>query len=191
MPKAKDDKKIEAIFGATLKLVLKDGFSGLRMSDVAKEARIATGTLYIYFRDKHELINELYLSLKKKSIDSYVDPADMNLPIKKAFDTVWKKYFLNTLQNPEETAFIEQYYRSPFLKVKVKEEAYQLLTPIYQLLERGKKEQLIKHVDNDLLIAQISGPIAEIVRMHQAGGLRVNDSIMKDALQLAWDSVKK
>ena len=50
MPKAKDENKIEQIFKATLKLVSVEGFGGLRMSDVAKEAGMATGTLYIYFK---------------------------------------------------------------------------------------------------------------------------------------------
>lgn len=191
MPKAKDDKKVERIYKATLRLVLKNGFSGLRMGDVAKEAKIATGTLYIYFKDKHQLINELYLHLKKKSVTYFVRQEDTELPIKKAFDAIWKKFFFQSLQNPEEMAFIEQYCRSPFMETKVKNEAYALLGPIYALLDRGKKEQLIKSIDNELLIAQISGPIAELVKLHQASVIEASNQVVNTALQMAWDSIKK
>ena len=45
MSRPKDETKIEAIFEATLKLVQKSGFNGLKMADVAKAAGMATGTL--------------------------------------------------------------------------------------------------------------------------------------------------
>ncbi|MBK7429323.1 MAG: helix-turn-helix transcriptional regulator [Saprospiraceae bacterium] len=39
---------------------MKSGYTDLRMADVAKEAGMATGTLYIYFKNKEELINTLF-----------------------------------------------------------------------------------------------------------------------------------
>ena len=47
MARPKDENKINTIYEATLKLVLKTGFNGLKMADVAKAAKLATGTLNI------------------------------------------------------------------------------------------------------------------------------------------------
>lgn len=191
MPKPKDENKIEQIFQATLKLVAVEGFSGLRMSDVAKEAGIATGTLYIYFRDKQALINALYLFLKNEMASKYIFKEDLEKPYKASFDSIWKKYFYVTLENPEISAFIEQYYRSPFFNKRSKEQAYQSLQPIFELLERGKKEKLIKNIDSDLLMAQLNGPILDIVKMHHSGSLKINTNTVQHALQMAWDSIKR
>lgn len=191
MPKPKDENKIAQIFNATLKLVSKDGFSGLRMGDVAKAAGIATGTLYIYFKDKETLINALYLHIKQDMASKYIIKEDFNKPYKQTFDAVWKKYYLVTLENRQASAFIEQYYMSHFYNKKKKEEAHQSLKLIYELLERGKKEKLIKNIDNALLIAQVNGPILDITKMITAGNIENSTQTMNLALQMAWDSIKK
>ena len=191
MPKPKDENKIEQIFQATLRLVAVEGFSGLRMGDVAKGAKIATGTLYIYFKDKQALINAVYLYLKEQMAAQYIVQEDLEKPYKSSFDAIWKKYFFATLNNPEASAFIEQYYRSPYFNKKSKDQAYQSLQPIYDLLERGKKEKLIKNIDSDLLIAQLNGPILDMVKMHYAGNLEVNTQMVNHAIQMAWDGIKK
>ncbi|MBK7429337.1 MAG: helix-turn-helix transcriptional regulator [Saprospiraceae bacterium] len=68
MARAKDPGKIALIYDSTLSLIMKSGYTDLRMADVAKEAGMATGTLYIYFKNKEELINTLFLQLKEEKI---------------------------------------------------------------------------------------------------------------------------
>ncbi len=191
MPKPKDENKIEQIYSATLKLVSKDGFSGLRMSDVAKAAGIATGTLYIYFKDKETLVNALFLHLKKQMTSKYVMEEDFTKPFRQTFDAVWRKYFQVTLENRQISAFIEQYYMSHYYNKRKKEEAHQTIHLIYELLDRGKKEKLIKNVDNAILLAQVNGPILDITKMIVAGNIKNNKQTIDAALQMAWDSIKK
>ena len=50
MPKLKDEAKVSAIYEAALKVILDTGYVGLKMSQVAQEAGIATGTIYTYFK---------------------------------------------------------------------------------------------------------------------------------------------
>ena len=68
MPRVKDQNKIQAIYEATLALVLKSGYAELNMAAVAKEADIATGTIYTYFKNKEALINQLFLFLKEEKV---------------------------------------------------------------------------------------------------------------------------
>ena len=66
--KAKKRKKIIEI---SLKLFVERGFHGTPTSLIAKEAGIANGTLFNYFKTKDILINEVYKEIKlkqKKSI---------------------------------------------------------------------------------------------------------------------------
>jgi AcrR family transcriptional regulator len=65
--KLKDEHKIDQIFKATLKLVKENGLAGITMQSVAKEAKIATGTLYIYFKNKDSIITSLFDHCVKNS----------------------------------------------------------------------------------------------------------------------------
>ena len=49
MPKLKDEQKLAAIQTAALRLVIRTGFSGLKIAEVAREAGIGTGTMYVYY----------------------------------------------------------------------------------------------------------------------------------------------
>ena len=55
--KPKDEDKQQAIADATFALVAQVGLSGLTMAAIAREAGIATGTLYVYYKSKEELLN--------------------------------------------------------------------------------------------------------------------------------------
>jgi TetR/AcrR family transcriptional regulator, repressor of fatR-cypB operon len=186
----KDDTKIQHIFTATLKRVLHDGFSGLKMADIAKDAGMATGTLYIYFKNKAELIDALYIYLKKKNAAALIKGYDDSLSFMDGFEKLWKQYFKICMDKPEESAFLEQYYRSPFLSEKTRQQTDSLLAPVFILLERGKKEKLVKDLDSFLLLAQLVGPVHELVRQHQLGVLKISTHTINNTFRMAWDGIK-
>lgn len=65
------DKKAETqtrIEQAALSLVAKSGFKALQMSDVAKGAGIATGTLYRYFANKEALACSVFETATQKEV---------------------------------------------------------------------------------------------------------------------------
>src|SRR5689334_24117250 len=49
----------EAILAAALEEFSASGFAATRLDDVAKRAGVAKGTIYLYFRDKESLFQEL------------------------------------------------------------------------------------------------------------------------------------
>ncbi len=186
-----DPEKLARIYNAALKLVLREGFSALKMGDVAKEARIATGTLYIYFQSKEHLINQLYLFLKEESAAKFLAGYNAAAPFMAGFEKIWYNYATTMLQQPEAAAFLEQYYRSPFLNASVRGETDKLLQPIFDLLERGKAERLLKDVPTELMAIQLNGAISELVRWHHNGQLKATAGILQKAFLLAWDSIKR
>ncbi|AEV17017.1 Transcriptional regulator (TetR/AcrR family) [Thermus sp. CCB_US3_UF1] len=54
---AKDKKR--AILQATLAVLRERGLSGLKMEEVARRAEVGKGTIYLYFRDKRDLLKAL------------------------------------------------------------------------------------------------------------------------------------
>ena len=61
--RVKDFSKIDIVFKATLRLIQTQGIAGITMSKIAKESTLATGTLYIYFKNKEKGI-KLFRFLK-------------------------------------------------------------------------------------------------------------------------------
>jgi len=76
--KRKKEEKKKSILDATEKLVAEDGMAGMTMGKVATDADVATGTLYLYFKNKGSLLaavnarlNQEFNAYLKKKMDQY------------------------------------------------------------------------------------------------------------------------
>ncbi len=64
--RTKDIDKEKRMLNAAIEVVLEYGFLGLTMSRVAKKAQLATDTIYLYFKNKNELLNSLFIKHIRK-----------------------------------------------------------------------------------------------------------------------------
>lgn len=187
----KDDTKVEAIFKASLKLIMQTGIAGLTMSKLAKEAGMATGTLYIYFKSKEELLNNLYLKLNDESIERFLKGYDDTEPFRMGLKKIWINYLTHRIEHYEESVFLEQYYRSPFITKDHKRLAEKMKKPVHQLIQRGKREMLIKNdVDDEMLFLSLLGFIRELADEHVTNVYKLNKERIEQAFQLSWDTIK-
>lgn len=53
--RTKGERTRRRLLDAALKVIERDGFHGLKVTDVAREAGVASGVFYIYFKDKNAL----------------------------------------------------------------------------------------------------------------------------------------
>jgi AcrR family transcriptional regulator len=190
MARPRDENKIEAIYEATLKLVLETGFNGLKMADVASAANLATGTLYIYFKNKEVLINELYYHLKKNKTLKMLEVFDATDPFLIAFKKLWMNYVNISLAEPERMKFIEQYTHTSYLTKKTIQQSDQLLKPLEDFLDNGIKQGLVKKLPVQLLLGQLMGPINESVKLHYNQTLKITSRLKEELFEMAWNSIK-
>lgn len=60
MPKPKDKAKLNNILNAALQLFSSKGFANTKMEDIAQKAGIATGTIYLYVKNKDEILEQMF-----------------------------------------------------------------------------------------------------------------------------------
>ncbi|HAI76135.1 MAG TPA: hypothetical protein DCM08_07785 [Microscillaceae bacterium] len=188
--KPKDEQKQEAIQQAALQCIFEEGIAGLKMESIAKKAQVATGTVYVYFKNKDELINHLFLRFKRSSILALEAQIDVKQPFKVNFRQLWYSYMNFALTNPAQATLLEQLHRSPYLSQEARQEAEKLLEPIRQLLNEGKQQQLVKPVDNELLLAFLSGSINQLARRSYEMGFELTPLRLEQAFAMAWDGIK-
>jgi TetR/AcrR family transcriptional regulator, repressor of fatR-cypB operon len=189
MARPKDDTKIEGIFEATLKLVQQSGFNGLKMADVAKAAGLATGTLYIYFKNKDVLINELFLHLKTAKTGNLMAVFSPTDSFDVAFRKLWFQYLKISLNEPERMLFIEQFAHTSYLTKKTKDAGDKLLEPLATFLQHGIVRKIIRKMPIEILLSQLMGPIYEVVKLQQEGTVQLTPSQKENMFTMAWRSV--
>lgn len=70
MSKRKDSEKYHRIISAATKVFAKKGFYQSKISEIAKEAKVADGTIYIYFENKDDILISLFEEQMKAVLDN-------------------------------------------------------------------------------------------------------------------------
>lgn len=188
--KIKKDKKQE-IISSSLEIISTNGISGLTIAKIAKKSNIATGTIYLYFENKDILINKIYEYIRDNITNTITNENNNNTPFKVNSKKIWFNYIKHRINNYEEHVFLELYYHSKYISKQQKSILETLKTPIHDIIERGKKEMLIKQsVSEQLLFIAISGFIKELINAHYAGIIKLTDQYIEQAYDLSWDMLK-
>ena len=189
MNNEKCDKK-EAIFNSTLKLITENGFDATPISLIAKDAGVAAGTIYIYFKDKRALINELYLELKEDLTKAVIDNYNPGLSIRVGLELIYRNYLNFMLQNSAKFRFFEQFTSSPYIDKLTKEEGLRIFHPVIDIFEKAKKEKMIKNIPNEIIYAQVFSPLSNLVRQQINGQFEFNEETIEITFQVCWDAIK-
>ncbi len=73
----KAENKHSKIISAATKVFAKKGFFNARISDIAKEAKVADGTIYLYFNNKYDIL----LSVFEEEVGKIVERTDKLLSV--------------------------------------------------------------------------------------------------------------
>lgn len=185
----KDDAKIDAIFDATISLTGEVGLNKLTMSSIAERANMASGTLYIYFEGKEQLLNELYKTLMLKGTLSLL-PSISHLPLKKQLQTIWSNVLKFRISNSSQVIFMHQFRYSPLISHEALQLDEQFVAHIVKLLDEGKKELIVKAIDNDFLFPLLYGYANNLARHLTAKKIQLTEKICDQTFGICWDALR-
>ncbi|PKQ61691.1 TetR family transcriptional regulator [Labilibaculum filiforme] len=186
----KSKEKRNALLKATLNLVNNNGFHDAPMSKIAKMANVSPATIYIYFENKQDLINQLYLELKISYTEQAFKDYSENMPVKKAFELIWYNIANYKLKQVDEAWFLAQCDNTTMIDENSRQEGLKHLQPLLDLWEKGQKEGIIKDVSPYLLYAYAINPLAFLMNMQKRELYQLDKESLKQAFQASWDSIR-
>ncbi|WP_394340352.1 TetR/AcrR family transcriptional regulator [Maribacter polysiphoniae] len=191
---AKKDKitdKKRALLKATLTLVNDHGFHDAPMSKIAKLAGVAPATIYLYFENKQDLINTLYLEVKSSFSVCAFKGYNKDLPVKKGFEIIWYNVADYKLNQIDEATFLSQCDNTPMIDEGVRKEGLKHLQPLLDLWERGKKEGIIKPLSVFILYAYTIYPLSFLMAMQERNLCGLPKKVRDEIFQATWDAIKQ
>lgn len=191
MKHASEDKR-RALLQAALKLFTTNGFHGTPTSKIAKEAGVATGTLFHYFSTKEELINQLYLEIKQDLRHALEAGVDDEQTIRGQTYKGWTNFVAWALEHPEKVQFFNQFSSSPYISSLTREEGIQHFRFLKDLLEEGKRQDVLKDMPIDLLFDITTGmcQVLAVHFMHHPEKFQ-DDAYREMAFDAYWDCIKR
>jgi len=162
--KAQSDKYQKIIQAATHVFASK-GFYNSKVSDIASEADVADGTIYLYFKNKDDIL----ISIFEYSMDTFIGSVERTLQgIKDPIEKLHRFIFLHLelVQNNQDVAQvlqIELRQSSKFMKEYAATKFMDYLNIISKILEEGQSGGVFKKEINPMIVKRaIFGAVDEM-----------------------------
>ncbi len=189
-PLQKSIDKRNALISATIELVNNNGFHATPMSKIAKIASVSPATIYLYFENKQDLVNQTYMEVKAKYTKYAFATYNQKMAVEEGFEIIWKRIADFKLKECENAMFLAQCDNTPMIDEPSLQEGIKHLQPLLDLWERGKKEGIIKPLSNYLLYAYAINPLSFLIMSEKRGSFKLDKAHIEEAYLSAWNSIK-
>lgn len=144
--KNKNQDKRRRIIDAATKIFAEKGFFKAKVSDIAREAQVADGTIYLYFENKDDILISLFEEQMNRVLE------DMKTHVLNEKNAIKKieKFAFNHLKlmelnkNMAEIIQVELRQSTKFMKEYKNEKFHQYLNLIGDIIREGQEEGLFK-----------------------------------------------
>ena len=158
--------KYHQILEAAIKVFARHGFHQSTVAQIAKEAGVADGTIYLYFKNKDDILVQFFNYKTKQVFDRFraeVDRADSSLD--KLSDLI--RMHLEEFQRDRDMAVVyqvETHQNSRLAEAQIKEMSQMYRDIISEIVEQGQQEGAIR---KDLYVGLVKrfiiGAVDEVI----------------------------
>jgi len=183
----KDENKHQKILQAAVKVFSEKGFYNSRVSEIAKEANVADGTIYLYFKNKDDIL----ISLFEEEFGKIVK--NMRLELEKEKDALQKirrfailhLSIVSKQQHLADVLGVEVRQSSKFMKEYVNKPFIEYLNLIRSVIIEGQEKGLIrKDLTPGIMKRALFGALDEMTR-YWVLSTQKKHSISDAALQIS------
>ena len=160
MARPKSEDKRNAILDAATRLFAERGLTAAPTSEISKQAGVAEGTLFTYFKTKDDLINALYREIKLELADAMMS----DFPRKKNVGTrmrhVWDRYVNWGIANSRQRKALAQLQVSEVLTEESRDAGGAPFVEFQTMIRDAIEQRIFR---NDVPVELISKSLAALV----------------------------
>lgn len=194
--RARDENKQELIREKGLEMIVAEGFDGFSMQKLAKASSVSPATLYIYFKNREDLLDQLYIEVQNTFTEVALKGFDPNSKLKDGLLLQWKNRLRFITKYPVHFKFHEQFRNSPCINhngVQISEFKESMKQFVMNAIKRGE----MKKMEPEIFWALAYGPFYALVRFHLDErkmlnpNFKLTDTLLEKTLDKVLQALKK
>jgi AcrR family transcriptional regulator len=191
MVRSTSPEKRAKIMSSALRLFVTNGVQNTSTAQIAKEADIATGTLFLYFPTKQDLVHGLILKIAREQSDYLNTLLEPSLSARETFYTIWNGSIRWFLENMEAYQYVQQVRDSAMIADAVVQESNQYFSYYYQAIQKGFNEGSLKPYPLELIGGVLYQQIIAVMNLIslQPDPAR-QEEIIQQGFDIFWDGIK-
>jgi len=177
--------KYNRILEAAVKIFAEQGFFQSTVSQIAKEAGVADGTIYLYFKNKEDILVQFFSYKAKQAFARFREEVDRAESAVDKLRNLIRRH-LEEFQNDRNMAMVyrvETHQNRRLIEEQIKEMSKLYLDIISEIVEQGQEEGTIrKDLYLGLVKRFILGAVDEVINTWLHAGSNYDLNTMADPL---------
>lgn len=177
------------ILKATDSLMAAEGMHNLSTHKVAKAAGVSVGTIYLYFKDKEALLNQLVIYLFDSFERFLHSRSDTSLPLFEQYRSLWLAGWSFMQQNPNVVQNMHQYealptFRSMLLAcTNAEDHSWNVF------IKRGQEEGVLSSLPPQVLLSISVRTAWELMYVQLLREENYGDEVIEEVIQRTWKAI--
>jgi len=193
----RDENKIQAIRESAIQMVAKDGLENFGINRLAKAAGVSPATIYIYYKDKEDLLTSISTEEGLRMTRATLKNFDPEMTFKEGLWVQWKNRAAFALDNHQSANFFEQLrnstYKDKMLETITMEFRKIMGDYIHNAVKRGEISEMPLEVYWSVAFA----PLYSLIKFHNEGQslggrkFKFSDKVMKQTFDCVIKGLMK
>ena len=195
--RTRDENKEKAIRIKAMEFIVKEGFDGLSMHKLAQAAGVSVATIYIYYKDREDLILSLCREETLRMTEATLKNFSPDMPFAKGLGIQWKNRAAFWMKNPVEAQFLERMRHSPYQEQVVQFLKKEFTDIMYLFVKNAIKNKELIKLPVEVFWSVAYAPLYQLVKYHMdginlpgSGPFHLNNKTMQQTLQLVIKALK-
>ena len=186
MARPRSEDKRQTILRAATQLFAEEGLNA-PTAKIAKTAGVAEGTIFTYFTNKDELLNQLYLELKSQLRAALVPPQE-SAELRGQVWQAWQTYVTWGVEHPEARQVLAKLSLSAKITETTRTLANQSFCDVAHVLETAMDKGCLKNQSPDF-VGALMGAMANATMEFIAKNPGAAASLTRDGFSAFWNAV--
>jgi TetR/AcrR family transcriptional repressor of multidrug resistance operon len=193
--RTRDENKEVTIREEALAMIVEEGFDGMSMQRLARAARVSPATIYIYYKNREDLLNSLYNHVSQTFTREALKKFNPDLSLEEGLWIQWKNRMKFILEYPAYFRFFEQFRNSPLINhkdVKNDELRENMKLFVMNAIKRGDMARM----EPELFWSLAYGSFYSLLKFHlqeksmMNASFKITDAKMKNLLKMVVKALK-
>jgi TetR/AcrR family transcriptional repressor of multidrug resistance operon len=188
--RTRDIAKESLVKQKAIELLGRGGFEDFSMNKLSRECCISVATLYIYYKDKEDLILKIAEEEVKRMSDALLENFDPEYEFEKGLRIQWQNRFKYMMENPEAGMFFDQLRNSSFQQKFLDSFLEDFRESVGKFMHNAVRRGEINKWPLEVYWSIAFSPLYALIRFHQQkkslGGkpFKISDKILWETFDL-------
>ena len=167
--RVRNEEKVQLVKQKAMEMVVSDGFEGFSVNKLARACGISVATLYIYYKDKDDLITAIALEEAKRMGEITLGDFDPELSFAEGLRKQWENRSKYILENPVASAFFEQLRTSTYQDKVMECIICDFKAKMGTFMQKAIKNKEVDAMPLEVYWSVAYAPLYSLLRFHHEG----------------------